>query len=155
MPTLHLGVLVQPYRRGGLTTGDVASILEAKYGVMQAFVRVHERDIAGALEESMEGALENLLMRQYTDPFARATSTIAQTFRDFINSRESERVGIPGTPTKAALMGVSHRLAHPYAKANMRRPSFRDTGTYVTSARVWMSGVEQSAAAEAEQALAA
>jgi hypothetical protein len=141
VPTLHLGVTVVPYRRRGLTTGDVATFLEHRYGVMGAFVRVHEKDIASAVESSLEGALESLLMKQYVDPWARGMSKIGQEFRDFISSREAERVGIPGTPTRAALMGVNHRLAHPYAKGNMRRPSFRDTGMYTNSARAWITGV--------------
>jgi hypothetical protein len=135
---LHLGVLVQPYRGKGLTTGDVAGFLEHKYGVMGTFFQVHEKDVIEALEGSMLGAFEALVMRQYVDPWGRGTQKIEQAFRTFISSREAERVGIPGTPTKAALRGVNHRLAHPYARANARRPSFRDTGMYMNSFRAWV-----------------
>jgi hypothetical protein len=143
--TLHLGVVVQNYRTpgksaGAMTTGDVAEILEAKYAVMAAFARVHEKDILDALGESLHGSLESLLMGQRTDPFGAGTQKIDQAFRDFINSREVESVGIAGVPTMAALMGVNHRLKHPYAKSNPRRPSFRDSGTYVSSFRSWMDG---------------
>src|SRR5581483_8262871 len=133
--TLHLGVIDQPYRswdmpaRGKrrkpgralpMTTYDVARILEAKYALYSTYYRVHEADIAKALEESLHGATESLVMRRalVMNPWARATQLIADGFKDFINSREAERVGIPGTPTKAALKGVNHRLKRPYSSRN-------------------------------------
>lgn len=134
---LHLGVIQQPYRRGGLTTYDVAKILESRYGIMAAFYRVHQRDVHKALANSVEGALETLLMGRAINPWSGGMQAIQQDFRDFISSREAERVGIPGTPTKAALRGVNHRLAHPYRRG-VRRPSFRDTGLYMTSMRAWV-----------------
>lgn len=154
--TLHLGVLDQPYRAVGyaarmlkkngkpnvpraITTGDVAQILEDKYGIMQRFADVHWNDtFAPALENSVQGALEALMMGQVVDPWGSATQKIEARFRDFINSKEAERVAIPGTPTMAAIMGVNHRLKHPYSRKNPRRPSFRDTGLYVTSFRSWV-----------------
>jgi hypothetical protein len=141
--TLHLGVIVQPYRSTsrkstGLTTGDVAQFLESKYGLMQTFFNVKEKRIAGAFENSMAGAIESLVMGHKVDPFGRATQCMDQMFRDFINSKEAERVGIPGTPTQAALKGVNHRLKRPYAKSNPRRPSFRDTGLLVSSFKSWV-----------------
>jgi len=136
--TLHLGTLVQPYRQRGLTTGDIAEFLEHRYGIMNAFLRVHGDDVMDAVEESLLGALEALAMKQVVDPWGRGMQAIEREFRDFISSREAERVGIPGTPTKAALRGVSHRLLHPYARSNARRPSFRDTGPYMNSFRAWV-----------------
>jgi hypothetical protein len=142
--TLHLGVLVQPYRASGkkvsaITTGDVAQILEDKYGVMAAFYRVREKDIGNAIENSLQGAMESMMMGgRAIDPWGAATQGIQRSFRYFISSSESERVGIPGTPTKAALRGVNHRLKHPYAKRNKRRPSFRDTYLYMNSFRAWV-----------------
>jgi hypothetical protein len=143
--TLHLGVLVQQYRSrspkaGAMTTGDVAEILEAKYGLFTAFWRVHDQDCAGDLEVSLGGAMESLMMGRAVDPWGSATQAIAQRMRDFINSKEAERVSMPGVPTKAAMRGVNHRLAHPYRRSNPRRPSFRDTGLLTNSMRVWMSG---------------
>lgn len=151
--TLHLGVLVQPYRSWTLapgekrrkpgatlpvTTGDVAGWLETKYGVMEAFYRVRGNVVARAVEESLSGALESILMGHAVDPWGAATQTIQHSFRDFISSRAIEQAGIPGVPTKAALMGVNHRRAHPYSKRNPRRPSFRDTGLYMASFRSWV-----------------
>lgn len=142
--TLHLGVIEQPYRSrsgksGALTTGDVAEILEHNYGVMGAFVRVHGDDVIGkALEDSLAGAIEALAAGQAVDPWGRGMQRIGAAFREFISSGEAERVGIPGTPTAAALRGVNHRLAHPYRMRNKRRPSFRDTGLYMASMRAWI-----------------
>ena len=140
--TLHLGVLVQPYRAPGkgvtaLTTADVAGFLESKYGVMAAFYRVHQDIVMGAIARSMEGAVESLLMGRRVDTWGSATQVIQREFRQFISSREAERVGIPNTPTYAALMGHSHRRKHPYARGP-RRPSFRDTGLYMASFRSWV-----------------
>jgi hypothetical protein len=141
--TLHLGVVVQPYRSrsakaAAMSTGDVAEILEAKYGLYSAFWRVHQQDCAGDLEVSLGGAMESLMMGRAVDAWGSATQAINQRFRDFINSKEAERVGMLGVPTKAAQLGVNHRLKHPYRKSNPRRPSFRDTGLLVNSFRSWV-----------------
>lgn len=142
--TLHLGVLIQPYRTksrriNALTTGDVAQFLEDKYGVMAAFYRVHEKDVVGAVEKSLGGALESLVMGQVIDPWGSGMQTIQSAFKNFIASQEVERVGIAGVPTQAALRGVNHRLKRPYARSNPRRPSFIDSSLYLTNFRAWMS----------------
>lgn len=136
--TLHLGVLVQLYRNSGLTTGDVAEFLESKYGLMGAFYRVNEDIVAGALAKSVEASIESLMMGRKINPWASATQIIEREFRIFLSSKQAEQVGIPGTPTKAAMRGVSHRRKHPYAKRNPRRPSFIDTGLYQTTFRAWV-----------------
>lgn len=153
-PTLNFGVLVQPYRaweqapgkRGrrptrvlATTTADVAHILEDKYGIMSAFYRVHKKDVEKALVKSLRGSLEALMMGRRVEPFGSAMSSIEARFKTFISSQEAEHVGIHGTPTKAALRGVNHRLVHPYRRSNPRRPSFRDTGLYQASFKSWVS----------------
>ena len=143
--TLHLGVLVQPYRArnkkvSAITTGDVAEILESKYELIGTFYRVKEKAIAAAIEHSLGGAMESMLMgAPIRDPWAGGMQHIQEGFRRFISSMEAEKVGIPGTPTKAALMGVNHRLKHPYRSGNPRRPSFRDTGLLMNSFRSWIA----------------
>lgn len=141
--TLHLGVIDQPYRSaskkvGAMSTGQVADILEERYELMQTFARVHWPVIENAIEGSVQGALEALLMGRRVSPWGRGMQAIQTKFRSFISSGEAERSGIPGTPTKAALRGVNHRLRHPYRKANPRRPSFRDTGLYMASMVAWI-----------------
>lgn len=152
---LHLGVIVQPYRSASIRrrkrgkpsasvratdTGQVAQWLEDKYGIMQTFFNVYGERIGDKLADGMGAHLESLLMGapSYIDPFGGACSQIDIWFRHFIASKEVENVGIKGTPTKAAIMGVNHRLAHPYRKSNPRRPSFLDTGLYMGNFKSWM-----------------
>lgn len=159
MPTLHLGVIDIPYayerektsKRGKLlkkklkvsssiTTGEVADILEEKYHLMELFFEAHREQIEERLHESLAGALESVAMGAPPDmnAFAAGEQGVAELFKQFITSGEAERMGIPGTPTEAALKGVSHRKAHPYAKANARRPSFYDTGMYADHFTAWV-----------------
>lgn len=122
------------------TTGDVATMLEVKYGLFTAFYENKEVELVGFLEEALGGALENVLVGAPldADPFAEGCSKIDEAFREFLSSREAEAVGIEGTPTAAARKGVNHRLKHPYAKANPRRPSFIDTGLMQASEKSWV-----------------
>jgi hypothetical protein len=143
-PTLNLGVMVVPYRTatakvGAVTTGDVAQWLEHRYGIMETYARVRGKVIENALADSVEGALEALITGRRVSPFARGMSAIQSDFKRWISSGAAERAGIPGTPTGAAMRGVSHRLAHPYRRSNPRRVSFRDTGTYMSSFAAWVS----------------
>lgn len=127
----------------GITTGDVATILEAHYGVMQGYVDLHIADIAGALENSFAGAIENLMMGAPPDlnVLGSATSKIDQGFREYLEKEEITKIGnaagigIAGVPTKAALMGVNHRLKLHHGP---RRPSFIDTGIYFSSFHSWI-----------------
>ena len=167
MTTLHLGVVDIPYVEGekapvarkrvkasrhapkpkaqaggGVkTTGDVAEILEDKYGIMQAFFNHHQDEIVGLMEKSVEGALEDLfagrdvsdaLHRGVSAAIAEAESEIENKFKNFLATREVETLGIPGVPTEAAKKGVSHRFKHPYKK-RPARPSFIDTGLFSAS----------------------
>lgn len=155
MTTLHLGVIDIPYANDApasgkgktkkaatksITTGEVADLLEDKYHVMELFYETHRAGIVHDITESLAGALESQMMGAppSTDPFAAGTQQINEKFKNFILSREIESLGIPGTPTEAALKGVSHRKLHPYAKANARRPSFYDTGMYVDHFMSWI-----------------
>lgn len=151
---LHLGIVDVPYvdkeapaaqrkrikagkppAANELTTGDVAEILEDKYHVMEVFYELHKDDIAKNLENSVAGALETIMLGGPSDidPFGGGTSEIDERFNDFLTNREMEKLGYEGVPTQAALDGVNHRLKHPYAKKNKRRPSFIDTGLYQRS----------------------
>ena len=145
---LNLGVVDQPYRANGsrkpstrilgITTGQVAKILEDRYGIMEAYYERHGREIAKSFSNSLSGGIESLLAGHRVDPFGKAMQEIRQGFRDFIMKQEIESMGLRGVQTKAALKGINHRLRHPYRKSNPRRPSFVDTGLYVASFRAWM-----------------
>lgn len=125
---------------GVTTTGDVAEILEARYHVIEIYFQTHEEKILGDIEDSVVGMIENLQAgapaRNY--PYDAAAAKIEEGFHDFISNREMDSLGYPGVPTKAALAGVNHRLAHPYAKGNPERPSFRDTGLYEANFAAWV-----------------
>lgn len=125
---------------GAETTGDVATWLEEKYHVMEVFLEERRPKIETALEKSLEGAIENLLLGGPLDheAFAEGESEVGALFRAFLSERGMDAVGVPGVPTKAAQKGVNHRLKHPYSKDNKERPSFIDTGLYQASFRVWI-----------------
>lgn len=153
MPLLNLGVVDIPYSQApgaahrytranakkGVTTGDVAEWLEDKYHVMEVFAETHNEDLAHDLEESLAGALEDLLVGAPAgaDAFGSATSKIEDRFKQFLSLKEMDALGYPGVPTQASLRGVSHRFKRPYAK-RPPRPSFIDTGLYQSSAKAWV-----------------
>lgn len=164
MPTLHLGVLDIPYsdapsaspkaslaaakRRSKIpprtaapsskSTGDVADILESRYGIMEKFFELHTPIIADELAESARGALENLMMGApgTISLTAEAESAIEADFKRALSLREFDGV-ISGVPTQAALDGVSHRFASPRGSRGSR-PSFIDTGLYQMSFKTWV-----------------
>jgi len=162
---LRLGVVDLPYAHSGITTDDVAEILEAKYGVMGSFAEVHEQGIADHLANSMAGHLENMMMGAPAPvpsedeayertlnragvtegtginegPFLGAFSAIRHDFDQFITTEEIERQGIRGVPTQAALKGKSKRFKGGKNPAG-RRPSFFDSGLYLSSFIAWLEG---------------
>ena len=162
---LHLGVFELPYtthvpevgrravarlRKGGSpekftsapagaeTTGDVASILEAEYHIIEIFYQANQQAIADFVAASMAGALETMLMGgpPPKDPLAQAYADIEKLFKNFILSGAIESLGVPGVPTQAALDGVNHALK---LKKGPRRPSFKDTGLYMSAFHTWSS----------------
>jgi hypothetical protein len=140
MTVLHLGVLDVPYADGKVTTGEVATILEDKYHVIELFAEEMGADAIGeALAHSAKAAVEDLMSgapQSSVHLTFEATEEIATAFRVFIDQKELDGV-VPGVPTAASLKGVNHRLKRPYAKANPIRPSFKDTGVYENSFRAW------------------
>ena len=151
MPVLHLGVVDLPYvqaapssnrRRstsapGHQTTGDVAGWLENRYHVMAHFAELRGPDIAAALEASVAGALETVLMggSPATNLFSSAEGKIEETFRRFVESKEMGALGYPGIPTQASLEGKSQRFK---SRRGPVRPSFLDTGLFLQSFRAWV-----------------
>lgn len=147
MPVLHLGVIDLPYvkKQGSgkkhashVTTGDVAEFLEDEYHVMETFVNEQEGSVASLLEKSVQGTIENMLMGgpSNQDPFGEGTSKIEEAFKEFIDTKQMDKLGIPGVPTQASLDGVSHRFKG--KKSGTARPSFQDTGLYEDSFRAWV-----------------
>ena len=152
MPVLYLGVADVPYNEppspvkrvrkpkvtaATETTGDVAERLEDKYHIMRVFYEQHKIDVALALESSLAGALENLLMGapSTVSPLGDGASKIQTAFKKFLSEKEMDRLGYPGIPTKASLMGTSHRFK---GKHGPPRPSFIDTSLYQSSFKAWI-----------------
>lgn len=153
MPTLHLGVIDQPYSQrpttrrrkksaGQVTTGDVAGFLENRYHVMEVFARQHEAEVAGALEGALAASLENLLMGAPPsgNPFAEGEGKIDDMFRRFLDTEEMAKLGFPGVPTQAALDRRSGKKRS--ARFKRARPgtgvSFIDSGLYESSFKSWV-----------------
>jgi len=59
----------------------------------------------------------------------RAVMNIESMFRNFLDKREIEGMGVPGVPTQAALLGLGRNKS----KRGQRRPSFVDTQLYKRS----------------------
>lgn len=147
MKTLHLGVQDFPYSdEHGVTTVDVARILESKYGIMSAFYRRYKPEIRTLIKESLQGQMRSVLAGKplNSDPYARACAQIDDRFKTFLSSSEIESMGINGVPTQAALDGVSHGFKGKKNKGKarrgkaVRRPSFIDTGTYQAAEKSWV-----------------
>ncbi len=131
----------RPRRPQSTTTGDVAEILERRYGLFSIFSLLNGKDITDAVENAALGQLENLLAggpRRNRFIEDADLQPIEEAFRKAIDDRAFDG-RMPGTPTKASLAGVNHRLAHPYAASNPSRPSFLDTGLMQTNFRAWVS----------------
>jgi type II secretory pathway component PulF len=138
---LHLGVNEVPEPESKINTFELANILEAKYTLFSKFGEMNEQMMADALAESLNNALEDILMGSpVVNPFADGEQAIEQRFRQFISKEELAGV-VAGVPTQSALMGYSRRKKKSHAK-NKRRPSFVDTGTLQNSIKVWMDGTD-------------
>jgi hypothetical protein len=142
MAKLIMGVTDIPYRGPGTTTtGDVAEILEARYGIMEKFWELHGEEIADMIAEAMQAKLENVLMGapvEVDDILSEADlGKVAQKFRDFLDNKELDGI-VPGVPTQAARSGVSHRMRSTRAVGRDPRPSFIDTGEYQAAFQAWL-----------------
>jgi len=138
--TLHLGVLELPHPGGektGLTTGDLAEILERRYGLYSVFLDANLEKIEEQVAESLADAIDNMVAGAPApeNPFAGAEQAVARDFINYLDTSEIEKIGVRGTPTEAALRGVNHRLKK---NKGARRPSFIDTGTLRAATTAWV-----------------
>ena len=143
MTTLHLGVMEIPYSVMGeatsMNTGDVATILEAKYDVIGNFFDIHGQEIADKVVGGLAGALEDMMAGAppALDPFGSAMSATEAMFGKYIDDEEIRQTGQSGVPTEAALKGTSLRRKKKYARGP-RRPSFVFSGLYRASFKAWI-----------------
>jgi hypothetical protein len=139
---VNLGVIDVPYANSadGTTTGDVANILEAKYGIMQHFVDDAMPDISAALARSYAGAVKSMMQGAPVnlDPFAGGASKIEGKFRDFLDANGTHIV--TGAAKKRALTGKTLRKKKaPKDPIGPNKPvSFIDTGLYQASFKIWV-----------------
>lgn len=140
MATIHLGVLDLPHPGGGkdgLTTGDLAEILESKYGLYSVYLDANLEKISDDVAESVQDAIDNILAGgpAADNPCAGAEQEITLGFINFLDTDEMAKIGVRGVPTEAALKGVNHRL-----KINKGSPrlSFIDTGTLRAATTAWV-----------------
>lgn len=138
MITFHLGVIDIPYEDENTTTGDVAEYLEEKYQIMQTFFERYGNDIADLMSNDLAASMENMMAGAppSNDPLAESMSRIHDLFVAFLDNQEMD--GMPGVPTRRALLGISKRFKE---KRGEPRASFIDTGTYQAAMRAWVSGV--------------
>lgn len=139
MTTLNLGVIDLHYADAGAdshTTGDVAEILEAEYGVMETFWGKYGQEVGDEMAQAYVGALEALhaghVMR---DPLGQVTTGIERRFKQFLTNKEMDGLR-PGVPTQASLDGKSKRFKKQNKKRGPR-PSFVDSGLYRSSFKTW------------------
>jgi len=132
---IHLGVIDVP-EPNGVSSFDVANILEDKYGLFSNFVEYGLDDLDKILAKSADDALASLMAgAPNVDPFADAMQDIEHLFKeDYLSQQGVERIGIKGVPTKAALEGKSLRFKQ---KKGPRRPSFIDSGVLQSSFKAW------------------
>lgn len=117
-----------------MTADKVASILEAKYQVVQDFTQVHENDIKDFLDGAIrEVAIDCLKKRvkfrseKIVELMRPRTSQVDKLFRSYLDNEET------GTSVKAALQGK--RTGR---KSRAPRPPFVNTGLYRASFRSWV-----------------
>lgn len=164
--SLNLGVLDVQYSdatgNGTTSTGKVAAILEARYGVMQSFFDSRKDQIAGWLADSMAESIEMLVkggtaiagsgksstrfslrgqQRTLTSEHGSLTygadQKIENAFREFLDADELSKLS--AGLSAAATAGQSKRFKSGHTPKRRPRPAFIDTGLYRTSFRAWTS----------------
>jgi hypothetical protein len=137
---LHLGVTEVPYTYGSRhrTTGDVAKILESKYGVVRRFVDDNRDQLIELFGKEAGKAVSAAITGkpEVSEPLQGALDRLQRSFRKYILARSLDG-RVAGVPTAAAVRGINHRLKHPYAKRNHPRQSFFDTGLYIGAFKAW------------------
>lgn len=124
------------------STGDVAEILERRYGVMQTFFDRRRDKIAGYLADSMANALQDRINgRRGGSPTFEAEQKIEAEFRSFLDANEMDilSVGLAGpeitNPHISAAAAAGSNSRKKSTKSNAR-PAFVDTGLYRANFRV-------------------
>jgi hypothetical protein len=119
----------------GKTTGEVATDLEKKYGIVEKFFTLEENFIVDAFENSYLNAMELGMLSGSWGVAWDPSITLEPKFKRSLSSRRFDGL-IPGVPTLSAQKGVSHLRKDPYGQRGSR-PSFIDTSLYQRSFKAW------------------
>lgn len=136
LSSLHFGFEEFKYP-DGMTTVDVANILESQYHIVEHFFETHQDVINELVHEALAESIETAQVD---------LKRIEELFRGFLDSGEMEKLGIPGVPTEASLKKIKVRSYNrggtkvkSYTKlGGSVRPSFVHLGLYRDSFRVWL-----------------
>lgn len=112
------------------TTGEVAGLLEAQYGVMQTFYDLHKDEITEDIIKRLNSQLENMLQGS---PHGRShirMEGVEHQFRTYLSKDEWQKT--TGRTIEAARLGMSVRFKNKRNTKNKRsaRPAFIDSGLY-------------------------
>jgi hypothetical protein len=114
------------------STGQVMDYLESKYGLIEAFIEEEKDLIASIIEKAAVKAIKN--DTKMTIPASDCRKLESLFKESIIGQRFDGKV--PGVPVHAAIVGVSHKYLHPFAK-RAARPSFMDTDLFRRNFKVW------------------
>lgn len=133
--TLCVGVMDGDH--GKLTIGELADLLEGKYALFSQFVDLEFDYIEDVLAEGMENQIHAVMneLPVPDDPWAGIGSKLTKRFKEYLETEEIVKSGVPGVPTAAALAGRNSRLK---GRKGARRPSFIDTSVLYSNLKVWM-----------------
>lgn len=147
---LLIGVIDMPEPEGS-TTFEVATKLEAKYGLFSSFAENNMPFITDQLMLDSSNTFAAILKGEPVgDPFGDASNAITDRFKQFISNSEAETVGLPNVPTQAALAGLTLRTKKGKAIGKVRkggkyvrvygsrRPSFIYSGVMESSLKCWV-----------------
>jgi hypothetical protein len=128
--------------RKTMTAEDIGAILEDKYHILDVFWKLHQKDVLAVLRETILSRIKRMLTgrstisdRTFTGVAKPAFKDIEKAFRNFLDKKEMDALGIPGVPTKASLIGTT---GGKFKTLRPGRPSFVATGIYRASFRVWI-----------------
>lgn len=131
---ISLGVVEVPYAEGGKNTGEVAEILESKFGIMQKFADQNIEQIADFVVDGVLGAIESRFAGapESFDVFAGAMANIEDRFQEFIDRKEH---GIHTKSEDQPLSGA--RKKRQYRRVSAKTP-FVDSGLYRNNFKAWV-----------------
>lgn len=136
---LNLGVIDEAYTAAGggsKTTLQVARILESKYHVMETFYELHGQSVHKALNDSVRGAVQSMLLDD-APRFDLDITKIKAAFTNYLDSGEWEKAS--GQYIKAA--HNRHQVHHNDGSKEQNRRSnraFIRTGQYLQAFQAWL-----------------